>query len=449
MPQAAKTDQSCDYDAAFAREMFALQLDLAPVLITGLSGGPDSTALACLANFYAKSRGKQHFAVIVNHGIRSEAASEAERVQLRMAGRSIFTKIVKINSVAPKTGLQEWARNQRFAALTTLARQHRAILLLAHHQADQVETVLMRLLKGSGVAGLGGMHGVMRRDGIIVGRPLLNWEAHCTRLILEQRSCEFEDDPSNYDSGFERVRVRQVLANPRNFKCPEKAQIARFGRTMKSLTVHLELASRSLWRQSVNVYPTGYAILDMTRLDGLPLPVWHYWARRLIKLIGGEHYGASGVALDRLYTRLMSSQSATLGGCQFAKDVKLDGINRFYVVREIGRAPIQYSVNAGDNVIFAGCWQVKTLESGRLLNYGELNKMSEYRTSIDEAIEVKSLPYLVRRTIPVLCALDDTVIYPQIKGVGLKTLFDEKKISVRFLGSENCFYYHTAEMTGQ
>ena len=109
-----------------------------------------------------------HQAIIVNHNIRSDASGEAERVRQRMQARAIATQIVTVQDKAPSTGIQEWARYQRLAALTKEARQQRAVLLLAHHKADQAETVLMRLARGSGIAGLAAMRALTHRDACLL-----------------------------------------------------------------------------------------------------------------------------------------------------------------------------------------------------------------------------------------------------------------------------------------
>ena len=92
--QIAPISQLVAYQAAFASSMQALGLETAERLITALSGGPDSTALACLANRYARSHGKDHQAVIVNHNIRPGATNEALRVNQRMKERGITSRIL-------------------------------------------------------------------------------------------------------------------------------------------------------------------------------------------------------------------------------------------------------------------------------------------------------------------------------------------------------------------
>ena len=209
--QTAQISRLVSYQAAFASSMRALDLETADRFITALSGGPDSTALAFLADFYARSHGKHHQAIIVDHNIRPNAKIEAVRVSQRMKDRKIASKILTVADKVPKTGLQNWARNQRFTALTKLARQQGAVLLVAHHQGDQAETVLMRLAHGSGVVGLVGMRGLTTRDAVQVARPLLEWRPEDLVDLLGLLNCDYEDDPSNQNSQFERVPAR-VLA---------------------------------------------------------------------------------------------------------------------------------------------------------------------------------------------------------------------------------------------
>ena len=86
---------------------------------------------------------------------------------------------------------------------------------------------------------------------------------------------------------------------------------------------------------------------------------------------------------------------------------------RFYVVREIGRVPRECNVAAGDDVIFAGCWRVRTALAGRLLNAGTASYRDGTTTAAPPPDMIAALPYIVRRVIPVLCTLDGGLIYPQ------------------------------------
>ena len=125
-----------------------------------VSGGPDSTALLWLAARWRdglRSRPKL-IAVTIDHGLRKESAREARAVK-RLAGKlKVEHRTLRWTGTKPKTGIQEAARDARYRLLGAAARKAGAQhILTAHTLDDQAETVLFRLARGSGVAGLRGM----------------------------------------------------------------------------------------------------------------------------------------------------------------------------------------------------------------------------------------------------------------------------------------------------
>ena len=434
MTQIARINRIADYQTAFASSMRALNLGTANRLITALSGGPDSTALACLADLYAQSNGKEHQAVIVNHNIRPEATAEAVRVSQRMQKRAITSHILTIKDKAPETGLQEWARHQRFALLTKMARQNGAVLLFGHQEADQAETVLMRLSRGSGVVGLAGMSGLSMRDAVLVARPLLEWDAKTLVRLLALVGCDYEDDPSNQNSQFERVQMREFLGHAAASGLPVIDDALRLGRVMRALSNHLEKASSLLWQAATATFPTGHAVIDIDKLADLPHTAWVYRIRQLIRQIGGRPYFVSDKAVTGLHERLLAGRNSTLGGCQFVKSTRFGKMAFFYVVRELGRTPEAVDVAVDDDVIFAGCWRVRTKQAGRLLHAGALAKSAEGAASAAWPAVIANLPYVVRRAIPVITTLDGGVIYPQLIDVSQDPKPLRRASSAQFLG---------------
>ena len=434
MTQIARINRIADYQTAFASSMRALNLGTANRLITALSGGPDSTALACLADLYAQSNGKEHQAVIVNHNIRPEATAEAVRVSQRMQKRAITSHILTIKDKAPETGLQEWARHQRFALLTKMARQNGAVLLFGHQEADQAETVLMRLSRGSGVVGLAGMRGLSMRDAVLVARPLLEWDAKTLVRLLALVGCDYEDDPSNQNSQFERVQMREFLGHAAASGLPVIDDALRLGRVMRALSNHLEKASSLLWQAATATFPTGHAVIDIDKLADLPHTAWVYRIRQLIRQIGGRPYFVSDKAVTGLHERLLAGRNSTLGGCQIVKSTRFGKMACFYVVRELGRTPEAVDVAVDDDVIFAGCWRVRTKQAGRLLHAGALAKSAEGAASAAWPAVIANLPYVVRRAIPVITTLDGGVIYPQLIDVSQDPKPLRRASSAQFLG---------------
>jgi tRNA(Ile)-lysidine synthase len=246
-------------------EASALFADLkdAPALVLAVSGGPDSTALMLLAARWraAMKQGPKLIAVTVDHGLRPEAKKEAAAVGALARKLKIAHRILRWTGKKPKTGVQQAARAARYRLLADAARKARAThVLTAHTLDDQAETVLIRMARGSGIAGLGAMsrcvalpvarrapsplRGEGRGEGgrdsrfcnpspgalraptspngrgeaellaraseIILLRPFLDLPKSRLIATLKAAQVSFAEDPSNRDPRFTRVRLRDL-----------------------------------------------------------------------------------------------------------------------------------------------------------------------------------------------------------------------------------------------
>lgn len=174
------------------------------------SGGADSTAL--LAAAWARWPG-QVVALHVNHGLQEAAAQFEAHCQRFCAERDIPLLVERVQAHArPGQSPEDAARIARYRALTAMAQQSQlASIALAQHADDQVETVLMALMRGAGVAGLAGMPACWVRDGVFFYRPLLAVPSAAVRDWLADRGLPFVDDPSNTDERYTRNKVRHRL----------------------------------------------------------------------------------------------------------------------------------------------------------------------------------------------------------------------------------------------
>jgi tRNA(Ile)-lysidine synthase len=202
--------------AAEAKLLFS-DLVAAPALILAVSGGPDSMALMVLAARWRKSRkrGPELIAVTVDHGLRAESKAEAVDVA-RLARRlGVTHRILRWKGKKPKTGLPQAARDARYRLLAQAAAKAKAShVLTAHTLDDQAETVMIRMMRGSGMAGLAAMRKLSplpASEGIFLVRPLL--EIPKARLIatLTREKIAFADDPTNRDTKFTRARLRGLM----------------------------------------------------------------------------------------------------------------------------------------------------------------------------------------------------------------------------------------------
>jgi tRNA(Ile)-lysidine synthase len=196
-----------------ARLLFA-PWKAAPALVLAVSGGPDSVALMWLAARWRRSlkRGPRLVAVTIDHGLRTEAAREAREVKRMARMLDLEHRTLRWTGSKPKTGLPAAAREARYSLLARAARASGAThILTAHTQDDQAETLLMRLLRGSGIAGLAAMARESEREDMRLARPLL--EISKARLVatLDEAGIGFADDPTNRDPAFTRPRLRAMM----------------------------------------------------------------------------------------------------------------------------------------------------------------------------------------------------------------------------------------------
>ena len=206
-------DDNSPISAADAKRLFA-DWKAAPALVLAVSGGPDSIALMWLAARWrrALARGPRLIAVTVDHGLRAEAAREALDVKRLAHVLELPHRTVRWLGTKPKTGLPAAARTARYRLLAQVARASGAThIVTAHTRDDQAETLLMRLLRGSGIAGLSAMARESERNGVLLARPFL--DVSKTQLIatLEKAKIGFADDPTNRDLNFTRPRIRAVM----------------------------------------------------------------------------------------------------------------------------------------------------------------------------------------------------------------------------------------------
>jgi tRNA(Ile)-lysidine synthase len=206
-------------------EACALFDDLAaePALVLAVSGGPDSTALLHLMAWWqATLRPAPHLvAVTVDHGLRPEARREAAAVKQMSEKRGVEHVTMRWTGDKPSTGIQEAARQARYRLLRTAARRASArCVVTAHTLDDQAETVLFRMARGSGLAGLCGMArkvaidnlaGGAGRSDVMLVRPLLDVPKARLIVTLQEAGIAYAEDASNADPRFTRVRLRQLM----------------------------------------------------------------------------------------------------------------------------------------------------------------------------------------------------------------------------------------------
>lgn len=185
-------------------------------IILAISGGADSMAMlhsmATLRDVQTLSLRVAH----VHHGLRGRAADADARLAEKTAkklGIPFHLCRAKVKAVAKRKqiSIEMAAREARHEFFHKLARKYRAVIATAHTRDDQAETVLLRLLRGSGTDGLGGIEYKTKIRGLTIIRPMLDVSHAEAIAFLQSRKLKWREDASNADDAMKRNRVRHEL----------------------------------------------------------------------------------------------------------------------------------------------------------------------------------------------------------------------------------------------
>lgn len=268
-------------------------------LLIAVSGGADSLALLLLAQHSLPGR---VVAATVDHQLRPESADEAQYVA-QICNNLGVQHVILTPDEAIVGNIQSSARDARYALLELATDAHRCThIATAHHADDQLETLLMRLARGSGVDGLSG---IRARNGRVV-RPLLEFTKAELVNICTIAGVQAINDPSNANSDFDRVATRNWLASAQHpFQSDRTARTAgALAQASEALAwITDQLAAQRIIRQN-----------DVVVCDANSLPD-ELKRRLLIRSLStiAPDLAPRGEAIDRLLRELENARTTMIG----------------------------------------------------------------------------------------------------------------------------------------
>ncbi len=243
-------------------------------------------------------------AASVDHGLRAEAAGECAEVA-RVCGL-LGVPHAALRVTVGTGNVQAEARAARYAALAGwMEARGLAALATAHHADDQAETLLLRLNRASGVAGLAGV----RARGLVPGtqlrllRPLLGWRRTELAGTVAAAGLIPADDPSNADDRFDRVRLRKELAAARFLNIPAIAESAAH---LADADTALDWAAQREWAESV-----AQSGMGLTYRPRAPRAIALRVMARIVSDLSGT--APRGAALARLFETLVAGGMGSIG----------------------------------------------------------------------------------------------------------------------------------------
>lgn len=276
-----------------------------------VSGGGDSMALLHLA----VSAGLPVRVVTVDHGLRPEAATEAAQVGQVCAGLAVPHDVLRWYWDG-RGNLQDAARRGRRRMMGDWARAHGLqTVALGHTRDDLAETFVMRLARGAGVDGLAAMVPVWHEQGVRWVRPLLAVSRRELREYLRGLGVGWVDDPSNDNTRFDRVKVRQALAmlGPLGLTAERLAEVAgHLAEARVALDAVTDQAAVDVLRAEAVVVR-----MDVGALARHPAEIQRRLVLRVIRWVAPAGYGPRGAAVQALLARLLAGKPGVLAGCRF------------------------------------------------------------------------------------------------------------------------------------
>lgn len=208
-------------------------------VVVACSGGADSTALAAAVEFEITPLGLEAVAIVVDHGLQDDSPRVADEAAERVRRIGLPAQVRRVSVRPSAEGPEAAAREARYGALREAAAQFGAdAILLGHTRDDQAESVLLGLVRGSGIRSLAGM---AERSGDLI-RPLLDVTREQTRAACVAQQLDYWDDPHNDDPRYLRVRVRRALADLEADLGPGlRAGLARTANLARQDADHLDL----------------------------------------------------------------------------------------------------------------------------------------------------------------------------------------------------------------
>ena len=266
-----------------------------------VSGGPDSLALLLLAHGALPGR---IAAASVDHGLRAQSGAEAVLAGNVCRTLDVPHTVLKVEVSAGN--VQAQARSARYAALAGWAeREGLAALATGHHADDQAETLLLRLARGSGVAGLAGVRvrGLVPGSAAALLRPVLDFRRAELAAVVAAAGIAAAQDPSNQDDKFDRARLRKALAAANWLDVPALAASASH---LAEADAALDWAAQREWRECVTPAPLG-----LTYRPSAPRAVALRVIARIVRELDGDD--ARGSAVARVFGSLLARQPASIG----------------------------------------------------------------------------------------------------------------------------------------
>lgn len=420
--------------------------------VLAVSGGSDSlcmmimaAALRCAGDWTPDLR-----VCFVDHGLRAGideewrlVADRADSIGIEARRLSIPGEVVE--EARGSGSIQEWARTQRYSLLRDFCLETGADrMVTAHTMDDQAETVLLRLLRGAGIDGLGGIPEVRDLQGVSVVRPMLSTRRTRLREILTELGVDWVDDPSNQDDRFSRVRVRQELLPLMESMSPGVGgRLASLATEARGVTEYLGGVVEDE-RNLIKLRLHGGVRIDAGVFTAIPRVFWGRLIRFALRRVRGDLRGLERAHLEPI--ELLLQEGTSTDELPVPGDVKVYA-HRGSLILFGSKLPARPTGAGQPTAMGAGVWRARfaalgasaEMSAGDSVDVRDLEVRARLqgdrvwgsRRKFKELLSSSGIPRPYRDFVPVLVLDDQVVSCPgllpsRIEGLEVRWVLDDR-----------------------
>ena len=375
-----------------------------------ISGGPDSIALSLLLNKFKNKYSYKLIAFTVDHQLRKKSSQEAEDVKNLMEELCIKHITLKWQNSKPSTKILELARIARYNLLAESSNINKInIMMLGHHLDDQIETFIIRLEANSGLNGLACMRDFskIKTDfgNLNILRPLLSFQKKDLINICKEKKIKWNEDPTNNNIKYKRVRVRKILLNSNLHK-----DFISVIDIYNKLKFNFDNMLMYIIKKHIIFNETGICQIDQKKFQKLPNLIKEKILIILIKIIGGKKYPRKTSNIKNLINKLSKKEKiyATIGGVYIIKSK-----NKITLFRQFDSTLKNIPIKSR-NIIWDRRFIVKNSSEINNLSIGPLTEKDYLNMIKLKKIIKPKLPFYAIKTIPTIRILDEIISIPHL-----------------------------------
>ena len=285
--------------------------------IVAVSGGADSLALAFLTKLYSLKKNLNPRYFIVDHKLRKESTYEAHKVKRILRSLKINSQVLTWKGKKPVSNIQSLARNKRYELLFSKCKKlNISNLILGHHMDDLIENFFLRMARGSGLKGLVSFGTNTQIKNINLIRPLIKFDKKDLKFLSKFIFDFYIDDPSNDDIKFNRIKVRKLIKEFKDFgldKNKFQLTIENLKKSDQSIKFYVEKNKRV---NSIFDYKKNQLTLKENFFDNSHEVIFRSLSD-LIHLVGKKSNFVRGKKIENILNKIREQKlrKETLGGC--------------------------------------------------------------------------------------------------------------------------------------